>query len=155
MPLSYVVEYLLSYFSQTDRVVTYQNSQRINYAGATALPAAVPQPVSVMTDIRTPPNRYAIIIYRVQFSNLIVPNVIQATLLVRGNPIYDDLLGPAQINNPLDCFALVREGLPGQLTLVNNSLLAQNFEAVVSYLTIISAEDFKTALEALQKLPER
>ncbi|MDD5060786.1 MAG: hypothetical protein PHN44_00700 [Candidatus Marinimicrobia bacterium] len=145
MPLSYVTEYLLSYFDQSGNAHIFQNSQRVAIAGL------IPNGRSE-NNVSVPLGKHSIIVYRVDIDPAVVPLALNMTFLVNGNPIYDNVLGSPVILNPIDCFAWIKAGNPGRLTIVNNAFLAQNFEAVIWYLTILNETDYDLVLNVLKRI---
>ncbi len=150
MPLSPVVEYLLSYFSQTgDQNYASPSSLRINVV---ALPPLGLAPANRSENpIVVPSPKYGFLVYRLIFNPNIVPGALSMTFTIQGNNLYNDVLDASVLSQPFDCFALVSQ--PGdKITIVNNVGVAQNFEATLHYLTIQNKQDWQVILQALREL---
>ena len=142
MPLPYVIERLLAALDESGNARIFQGAQRVSITGLA--PAARAENV-----IAVPSGKYAIIPYRLVLNPTVVPGTLNMTFTLNGAAAYDDIVDNAALAQPLDCFAVVRTSTPIRLTIVNNSVLAQNFETVLSYLFIQNEADYNFIMKLL------
>lgn len=144
MPLPFTVEYLLSRLNPYGKPYVQQGSQVFNNAGIA--PAAV-----VNNQYALGANRYALIAYKLTFSNAIVPAALSMSFTISGVQIYNDVLRASILRDPLDMFAVL-QSQDVNLAITNVSALAQNFEATLHFLTVLNKDDWAAVQNALRRM---
>ena len=140
-----LIEYLLSCMDEQGIPIVYQTAQRIGLS--MIVPGA-----TIETLIRVNDLSRAYIVYNVAIDNGLTHNVMALNFSMRGNELYNDMVGNTVISNGIACFNVIDRSNPARFTVSNTSVIFQDFEAVVSYLKIQNDKDFDTVMEQLRNI---
>ncbi len=155
MPLPYLVELIASYRESGQQGPLKSNplvrQETVQVAGQIPASGAVPTVLNINTLLGVQ-NDHSFLVYRHNFSPAMVPNALNATVQYVGNIIYNGVVSALALARDFDCFIIAPRRLSYQVTLVNNTLLLQNYEYIISYLAIPDPEDYAIILNILAKM---